>query len=273
MQATPYPYQSPYSQPQPQPAASSAEPITPGTGWYWLAGVIGLVGIALGITIAVRTAVGWADRIDGFQRVDVPGSGTVVLEEPGDYTIYYEFALGEDALDVRAEQTEVTLVAPDGSEVALDEYDSQVTYQTGDHDGEALFSFTADEAGEYEVTAEGESDDVLDDGPLQGEVAVGRGLGRGIVGGILGALATGLGGVLVGTVIAIVVGVTRSRERQRRRIAFARSQSAWGHSPGWGQPGQPGQPPGGPYGGYGQYGSWQQPPPPPPPPAPPPPTP
>lgn len=258
MQATPYPYQSPYT--QPQPAASSSEPITPGTGWYWLAGVIGLVGIVLGITIAVRTAVGWADRIDDFQRVDVPGSGTVVLEEPGDYTIYYEFALGEDALDVRAEQTEVTLVAPDGSEVALDEYDSRVTYETGDHGGEALFSFTADEAGEYEVTAEGARDDILDDGPLQGEVAVGRGLGRGIVAGVLGALAVGLGGVLVGTVMAIVVGVTRSRERQRRRIAFARSQSGWTTGPG--TPGMPGPP------GYGAppppQASWPPPPPPPP---------
>lgn len=219
-----------------------SEPVQPSAWWFGLAAAIVVVGIVLAVVIVVRTAVGYFDRIDDFQRLDVPGSGTVALDD-GDYTIYHEYPGANDDYrsDFSTPDVTVTLTAPDGSEVPLELYDTEVTYDTGDHEGEALYSFTAEEPGDYELTADGEGTDV----------AVGRGLGRGIVGSVVGALAVGLGSAVVGAVIAIVVAIARSRERQRRRIAFTRSQSGWPPAPGAGQPPQaPGAP----------YNPWQQPP-------------
>lgn len=229
------------------------EPIRPSVGWFGIAAGVALLGIVFGVVIVVRTVVGYFDRIDDFQRVDVPDGGTVTLED-GDYTIYHEFIGADDEYrtDFITPDVDVTVTAPDGSDVSLDDYDTDVSYDTGDHEGVAVYSFTAEEAGEYQIDAEGEPS----------ELAVGKGLGRGVVGGVVGALALGLGGAVIGTVIAIVVAVARSRERQRRRIAFTRSQSGWPPAPGQ----APGQPPGpygpygyGSYGNYGSYGGWQQP--------------
>jgi hypothetical protein len=236
------------------------ESIKPSAGWYGLGAALAVGGIILAIVIIVRTAIGFTDRIDDFQRIDVPGSDTVTLDTGG-YSIYHEYFGADDggSGDYLNPEVSVSVTAPDGSDVDLESYDSSVTYYSGEHEGVAIYSFEADEAGEYQVSI---------DGSL-GEIAVGRGLGSGIVGGVIAAIASGAIGVLGGLVVILIVAIGRSRERRRRRIEFTRSQSQW--------PGPPGQhQPAGPYGGWqGQPGAtqpqggpptWQQPPPAPPPP-------
>ncbi len=92
------------------------------------------------------------------------------------------------------------------------------------HDGRAVWSFTADVAGVYTVTADGQF----------GIVAIGPGLGRGLVSGIL----LGLGLILVSAVSAIVGIIV---------IAVRRGNSGRPHQPvmlhGWPGAAPPPRPP------------------------------
>lgn len=229
--------QSPSLPPPPGAPRANAEPIRPSAGWFGLAGLVAGIGIVVAIVLWVRTVTGYLDKIDDFQRIDIPGEGTVTLEETGGYTIYHEYPGADDDF-FGPDIASITVTAPDGSGVDLRDYSSTVTYSGSGHDGIALFSFTADEAGAYAVSVDGDG----------GELAVGRGLGGGIVGGIVGGLVVGFVGVVAGIVIAVVVGVQRGRNRRRRQV--------WGRPP----PGPPGfgAPAGAPQPGSGSY--WGPPP-------------
>lgn len=219
----------------PPPPGADVEPVRPSAWWFGVAAAAGVLGIVLAIVLFVRTYSDFVDRIDGFQRITVPGDGTVELDGTGGFTIYHEYE-GADFSDggfFEPDIFDVTLTAPDGSQVVLRNYTSNVTYATGGHEGIALYSFTADEPGTYQLSAQGESS----------TLAVGRGIGRGLVGGIVAGIVVGFVGVVAGIVIAIVVGVRRSNERRRRR-------QYWPGPPGAGLP----------YGGYGAYPAYGAPP-------------
>lgn len=178
----------------------------PSAWWFGAAGAAAVLGIVIGVVILVRTFVGWMDRIDDFDRVSVPGDGAVTVDGTGGFSIYHEY-LGADTDDLFSPDIfDVNLTAPDGSEVRLSAYDGRSTYGTPDHEGEGLFTFTAEEPGEYVLSADGDP----------ATLAVGRGLGRGLVGGIVRGIVVGVLGVVAGIVIAIVVGVSRSRNRRRQ---------------------------------------------------------
>jgi hypothetical protein len=251
----------------PPPPVISREPLKPSGWWYGVAAGIAVVSIAIAIAVLVSTISGLVDRVDDFQRVTLPGSETVTLEETGGYSVYHEYSGAADSSGF-ASFVSVDITRPDGSTVVLDRYDANVTYSWGDHEGIAVYSFTADQPGDYTVSAEGE----------RGVVAIGRGIGSGLFGGILGALAIGAGGSLLAGIIAIVVGVKRGRDR-RSRMTYGPygpgpPGSGWARAdwPGDGQP-APGYPPPGQYppGSHapppppGQYprGSYAPPPPPP----------
>ena len=72
--------------PQPFPPGSE---IRPGTGWYWIAVGVGVVAGLVGVVLIVRSVIGFVDKVDDFQRVDVPATETVYLDE-GSYTVYAE---------------------------------------------------------------------------------------------------------------------------------------------------------------------------------------
>lgn len=208
----------------PHPAT---EPLKPNGWWYVVAAGLAIGGIVIAVVIGVRAAVTYSDRIDGFERVDVPGVDTVLLESGG-HTIYHEYAGAGDEFGF-SPSVSVSVAAPDGSAVELDDYTGSFTYGTTDHEGEALFTFDAEEPGDYTVRVEGESGS---------EIAVGRGLASGLFAGIAGALVAGFGGVVAGIIIAIVVAVKRSGARTRRQLALVRG--------GWAPPGTPGAWPSGP---------------------------
>ncbi|MBL1075858.1 hypothetical protein JK358_15790 [Nocardia sp. 2] len=213
--------------------------ITPPAWWFAVGALLIVVGVVGAIALAVSSFTGMSDKIDGFQRVAIPGSGTVQLES-GSYTVYIEGPDGATG--------SVLITAPDGSEVTLEPYSSKVTYSFGGHDGEAEFSFQATQSGTYDVTTEG---------PSGSNIAIGEGLGGGIVGSVLGALALGLGGLFLGIIVLIVTAVKRSGSKKR-----AAAGSGWGGGappPGQQWPAQPGpgqqwpaQP--GPQQGPGPYG-------------------
>jgi hypothetical protein len=217
----------------PPPPVVTEQMVRPSKWWFVAAALVAVAGIVAAIVIVVLGAVDYAERIENFDRADVPGTLEVEITRPGGYSVYHEYGGAFDDFTYVREPT-VTVTDPSGAAVGLDTYDSVVTYATSDYDGEGLFTFEAEEAGTYLVAAEGSSGS---------GVAVGRGLGRGLTPYVAGSVVVGLLGVVAGTVIAIVVGVKRSQSRRALRPVPA--FGGWGPAPVWGgPPGPVGSPPG-----------------------------
>jgi hypothetical protein len=186
------------------------------------------VGVIGGIAIIGVVAVRSISKVEDFQRVSVPGDGTVRLDETGGYTVYHEYDGASDG--GFGPSLSVELVGPDGSVVGLDSYGStDVTYSWESYEGVAVFSFQADEVGDYQVSV----------GGSVGTVAVGRGIGSELAGGVVGGMLFGFFTFVGGLVIVIVTAVKRGRRRREQLY------SSFGARPGptWGAPGGY-QPPG-----------------------------
>ena len=209
-------------------APTPAGPLRPSGWWYGFAAVVGVAGLAAGIVLIVVGFAGYVDKVDDFDRTSVPGTLEVEITDTGGYSIYHE----HDTDDIFAPEPDVEVTSPSGASVVLDRYSTNVTYTAGDHEGEGLFTFDADEAGTYTVDASG--------GDTFGEngIAVGPGLGGGLVTAILGGLLVGFVGVVAGVVIAIVVAVRRGRYKRAQTAAAAVGVGPQG-SPWWNAPPPP----------------------------------
>jgi hypothetical protein len=250
-----YPSSGPYL-PAPPPAPGTAARVRPSGWWFLAAAGIALAGWVAGAVIIVSTIVGWQDRIDGFDRVAVPGTMRVELRDTGGYSIYYEFlGVGEDGdfgdpTDDPAVRyaPDVTVQGPSGEPVPLAPYDSAVTYDTVEHSGQGLYTFEATEPGTYVVEVRGEP--AFSDSTI----AVGRGVGAGVAGGVVGGVLLGLLVTIAAGVAAIAIGVGRYRSRRRLLSTYPPTYGPPGYGPpgysqlgpvppGQGQPPQPGWPP------------------------------
>lgn len=202
----------------------------PSGWWYVLAALIGLTGVVLTTVIIVSAVVDVADRVDAFDRAVMPATLEVEISEPGGYTVYHEIdGTFEDDVGGRPA---VEVTDPSGDDVVLRSYDTSVTYDFGGHDGEALYSFEADEVGTYVVEASMPGFAAGDH-----HIAVGRGLGHRLVLGILGGVLIFLV-ALIGTIaLAVVVGVRRGRSR--RAQAPPPGPAGWGPPGAWGGPPSP----------------------------------
>ncbi len=178
-----------------------------------LAGIVA-GGLTIGYTVA-----GYADRIDRFDRVEVPGTMEVELDGTGGYSIYHEYAGAyddehpfggqQDPLDqILVPSPTVTVTNPSGDEVELETYDTKVSYDTSSHEGIGLYTFHVDDPGTYVVETSGET------APGGSEIALGRGVSTGVITGVITGVLVGFVGVVAGVVIAIVLAVRRGRNRR-----------------------------------------------------------
>ncbi|MBF6171477.1 hypothetical protein [Nocardia blacklockiae] len=193
--------------------AQPAEPavpqgITPSGRWYVLAAALAVAGIVGAMVIGVTSFVRLSDRVDGFQRVPIPGSSDVRIGDTGGYTMYFEYP-NASAVAFRG-SVNVRLLGPDGASIPLEDYSSALTYNFGGHEGRAGFSFDAPRPGTYHVVTQGDSGVTA---------AIGRGIGGSIGATVLLALGVGAAGVILGLVVLIVVAVRRGSSK--RRIAAA----------------------------------------------------
>jgi hypothetical protein len=62
----------------------------PSTSRYWLAAVVPIVGLVAGVASGVLSYRDSQDRIDEFDRVSIPGTMTVQLDEATGRVMYYE---------------------------------------------------------------------------------------------------------------------------------------------------------------------------------------
>jgi hypothetical protein len=222
---------------------------------YWIGGAILLLGCGAAIVWFVVVIVGLVNAPDDFDRVPVPGSTIVTLDD-GDWMIYQEYP-GADTGRFLA-PPRVVVTAPNGRDVSLRTVTNDYSYSTGSREGIGLWEFTASTAGAYTIDTS-----VVGEPTVSGNqtVAIGRPLfDTSEIGGIIGSMALGAVSFIVGLVILIVTIVRRGRARRRGQPALA----PYGAVP-YGMP-PPGSPP------HGAPGAWTSAPPPPtaPPPAAPP---
>ena len=176
-----------------QAQAAFGEPSAPkraSTLGYWLAGLVGLAAVAGAIAWFVLGFTGLGDRVDDLERVPIPGSAVVTLEQ-GKNAVYYE-GRGDPSLQIR-------LRALDGIDVVVGPHGGDVTYDVNGHSGRSVAGFTLERSGDYELSV---------DGP-RGVLAVGKGVGGRIVSAILGGLGIFFGGLLLCGVLIILTAATR----------------------------------------------------------------
>ncbi|MEO1236684.1 MAG: hypothetical protein AAFX76_07850 [Planctomycetota bacterium] len=164
-----------------EPSDSSAESSTgptdrrPSRGWYGLAFVLMLVGVAA-FTASLTVARAQVDETVGrMQRLVAPGQATLTIDRPGTYLVYYE-RIGEyrgEAFDTTAVFREAPALDLDVRDDATGEflhvgqakYEKSQTQMFNNGRANSEFVFTVATPGDYTVTAahknEGLDDRVL----------------------------------------------------------------------------------------------------------------
>lgn len=180
---------------------------------FTIAGVLVVVGLAMGVPSMVA---GWSvlGGLLNLERHDVPGSFSVDIDEPGDYTIFVlsgsqqqtGFVTTSNSFTVEIEDVGVT--SPSGA--VLTTFPVFNTYiQLENEQFSSAVSFEADAVGRYDI--------VLDTDPATVAV-VSKSLAFPRLGLILLGVASGLT-VLSGLVVGLIAFFRRREERSSRSIA------------------------------------------------------
>ncbi len=182
----------------------------PGRGGYVAAGIVMLLGVIAFGAILYLGLTGLS-----MERLVVPGSAEIALDETGRHTIYHE-SLSTlngrvyDVEDVAGLSVEVVEVAT-GEAVHLDGPVGSTTYDLGGRSGRAVLAFDVERPGVYRLSAE-----YGDAGGPETVLAVGRGLGTRIAATVAGAIAV-IGGAFV--LAVALAALTFFRRRRARRGA------------------------------------------------------
>ncbi|MEP1126541.1 MAG: hypothetical protein ABJH68_21865 [Ilumatobacter sp.] len=181
------------------PTPGSAQPkadIRPRARWFWIGGLVMVLGVVLAIVLGVFGVIGISDTVDDFARVS-PGTDEVRIDSAGDYVIYAED--GSFFADVQ-------VLSPDGEPVTTSRYSTELTYDLGGRNGQAVSTFEAPSSGTYTVTTDT-------------RIAIGPSVAGELVRAILiPFIVTGLG-ILLGLIVIIVTAVKRSNSKKRAAAA------------------------------------------------------
>lgn len=195
------------------PTTSAPAAKRPGAAGLWIGGLLIVAGVVLGIVMVVAGAVGMKRTVDDFQRVSSEVGGTITIDRPGRYIVFYERPDLTDGLSFSIAPS-LRIEDPNGASVPLDYVAGSETYEIGSRHGRRIGRFAAVETGTYRIVTR---EFGTDGGSLRGygEFAIGRrsplavALPR-ILGGVFLGLALGV----IGGVLMIVTGVRRSRARR-----------------------------------------------------------
>jgi hypothetical protein len=183
-----------------QPETSSVISARPSTAWYWVAGIVLVVGVAAGIVVGILGYLDALDEYDNFPRLAAPGATEVVVDDPGDLVIYHQGS----TLPSLAE-FELSVTGPSGA-VAVEPYESTLIFETGEGRARALASFEAVDTGTYRVEAQGTATGHLAVGPSWAWVALPA---------VLGGLAIVGVSVIAGVAIWLTTIIRRSNAKAR----------------------------------------------------------
>jgi hypothetical protein len=207
----------------------------PSTAGYWVAAVVAVLGLTAAFLWGAVGISTTQDRVDGFDRLAVPGATTVSAPEPGTMVVYHESAAevarytdptanGRPAtrwdpatrtiITVRSpsdaptwQQLGLSVTGPGGAPVPVATYRSSARYDLEPgRAGRAVATFEATTAGPYRVSAVRATE-------AGATLAVGQDIARSLVLTTLGATILALVTVLTAVPLAIVTYRARSRTR------------------------------------------------------------
>jgi hypothetical protein len=208
----------------------------PSTAGYWVAAVVAVLGITAAFLWGAVGISNTRDRVDGFDRLAVPGATTVSVTDPGTLVAYHESAAevaryAEPTATGRpatqwdpATRTVVTVPAadeaptwqqvglqvtgPGGGAVPVTTYPSSARYDLEPgRAGRAVATFQATTAGPYRVSAARATE-------AGATLAVGEDVARMLVLTRLGAVILGLVTVLTAVPLAAATYQARSQTTQ-----------------------------------------------------------
>ena len=136
------------------------------SGWFYVLGLMvllfGCVGaiavFAFGIAGTVDSAIDVDRQINEFERVVVPGSAQLVLDEAGSYVIFYEYSGVLDGVPFNSSRSQPRLNCElqnkaSGNQVPLyDVWLQDANYQLLDRSGTMLMRFDVDRPDTYVLT-------------------------------------------------------------------------------------------------------------------------
>jgi hypothetical protein len=222
---------------RPPPTYPTAPPTPtrkqPSSGWYWVAGILAVLGLTAAVVWGAVGTISALDRVDSFERTTVPGVVTVPVTDPGTMVVYYEdpaelaryadpTATGRPAIaynpatdatiEVRYaattptwQQLRLTVTGPNGAAVPVSTYRSSARYDvTPGRLGRAVAKFEATTPGQYRVSAAS----AVEPGAT---LAVGDNFARSIAMTALGAATLALVTVAAAVLLAVVTSRARSR--------------------------------------------------------------
>jgi hypothetical protein len=160
-----------------------------------LAILVGLVGLVIGGGVAGSSLYRAWRAPDAFDRTVVGGALSVRLEA-GQRVVVYDESSSRHSLDALG----LTVSGPTGAQIAVEPYHGLLQYDRGEIVATAVGSFTAQDAGLYQLRATGGGSGALAVGSDLADIAI-DGLDRGIQVGLLFlvlAVALGVVGGLSG---------------------------------------------------------------------------
>jgi hypothetical protein len=205
----------------------------PSGGWYWVAGILAVLGLTAAFVWGVVGTITALDRVDDFDRVTIPGSMTVFVADSGTKVVYYESpaelaryadptATGRPAIPYNPatdatievgyatntpswQQLRLRVTGPDGAVVPVRTYRSTARYDVDPGRlGRAVAKFDATTAGPYRLTAAKATE-------TGATLAVGDNFAGAIALTTLGAASLGLVTVFGAAMVAVVTYRARSR--------------------------------------------------------------
>jgi hypothetical protein len=188
--------------------------------WFWVAGVIGAVCVILSIVLFVSFISSLVDDLTGpLTELESPGEVTLQLEEEADRSIYRKLRESGAPLAQGAPDPICTVEGEGGATVEVSDSFEWTLKRDGDR-YEAIYDFTAPEAGSYVVSCE----------PNRGSttpvpLAIGEGISFWDLLSKAGAsLILFFGGLTIAGTIAIVTAVMRDNHKKRlQREALQRT--------------------------------------------------
>jgi hypothetical protein len=221
----------------PPPTRPSVPPLQarkrPSTAGYWVAAIVAVLGLTAALVWGAVGTSNTQDRVNGFDRLAVPGATTVSVTDPGTLVIHHESAAevaryaeptatGRIAtrwdpgtrtiVTVRYagdtpiwQQLGLSVTGPSGAPVPVATYRSSARYDAEPgRAGRAVATFEATTAGPYRVSAARATE-------AGATLAVGQDIARSLVLTRLGAVILGLVTVLTAVPLAVVTYQARSR--------------------------------------------------------------
>ena len=208
----------------------------PSTVGYWVAAVVAVLGLTAAFLWGAVGISNTQDRVDGFDRLAVPGATAVSVTEPGIMVVYHESAAEvgryveptangrmatrwdpgtRTVVTVRYpsdaptwQQLGLSVTGPGGATVPVATYRSGARYDLDPgRAGRAVATFEATTAGPYRVSAARATE-------AGATLAVGDDIARSLVLTRLGAVVLGL--VTVLTAVPLAVATYRARSRTLR---------------------------------------------------------